>query len=116
MEELNSKVSQSIDDLINTIVNSKEYKICTELKEKMSTNKEILQLINDIKILQKKYIKSNYNEEFEQKLKEKGERLNEIPIYLLYNENLKAVNDMISIVNDGLNEYFSSKLNPEIEF
>lgn len=112
MEELN----RSIDELINIIIDSDAYQKCISLKEKMGKNKDLVQLINDVKILQKKYIKSNYDGDIKQKLKEKEDELNRIPIYIIYNDNLKVVNEMISVVNDSLNGYFYKKLNPEIEF
>lgn len=109
MENLDS----SINELINVITNSKEYKIVVELKEKMNTNDELMKLIRDVKILQKKYIKSNYDVAIKQELEDKKSKLNEIPIYFIYTENLRIVNEMISVITDELNTYFSNKLNPE---
>ena len=105
------KLNKSIDDLIDTIVNSKEYKNVIEIKKKMDTNSELIILINEVKKLQKKYIKSNYDEKIKKDLEIKKEELNNIPIYVDYNENLKAVNEMINIVKDELNKYFYDKLN-----
>lgn len=112
MENLN----KSIEELISIIINSKEYQTCLQLKEQMSENEELLSLISDVKNLQKKYIKSNYNEKVKQKLEEEDEKLKQIPIYVIYNENLEIVNQMINTINEELNQYFYDKLNPEIEF
>lgn len=112
MENLN----KSIEELISIIINSKEYQTCLQLKEQMSENEELLSLISDVKNLQKKYIKSNYNEKVKQKLEEEDEKLKQIPIYVIYNENLEIVNQMINTINAELNQYFYDKLNPEIEF
>ena len=46
----------NLDDLINYIKNTIEYKKCLELKNKMSSNTNINKLMNDIRDLQKKYI------------------------------------------------------------
>lgn len=114
MEELNN-IDRYLADIIDFIINSKEYKTCLELKEKMKNNEEIILLIKEIKDLQKKYIKSNYSENYEIELNKKNERINSIPIYCIYNNNLKIVNEMISIVNDELNNYFYRKFNKAIE-
>ena len=107
MENLN----KSIDELVNTIINSKEYKNVVQIKEKMNNNKGLISLITEVKNLQKKYIKRNYDEKIKQELEKKEEELNNIPIYSVYNENLKVVNEMISLITDELNNYFYEKLN-----
>ena len=106
MEELNNK----IDDVVNTIKNSKEYKKCIELKKQMDSNEEITHLVKEIKIKQKKYIRNN-DSNILNELKELENRLNEIPIYHIYLENLEIVNNMISYVKDELNDYFQELLN-----
>lgn len=112
MENLN----KSIDELIDVVINSHEYQTCIKLRMQMSSNHELMRLIDDVKNLQKKYIKSNYSEELKQQLQEKKEKLNKIPIYIIYNENLEVVNNMINVINDELNSYFYDKLNKDIEF
>lgn len=106
MEEL----SRSLDEVVDCIKNSKEYKKCLELKEKMNTNDEINSLVKEIKIKQKKYIKNNDSNILEE-LKLLEDRLNNIPIYHIYLENLEIVNTMINYVKDELNDYFYNLLN-----
>ena len=106
MEEL----SRSLDEVVDCIKNSKEYKKCLELKEKMNTNDEINNLVKEIKTKQKKYIKSNDSNILEE-LKLLEDRLNNIPIYHIYLENLEIVNTMINYVKDELNDYFYNLLN-----
>ena len=106
MEELNN----SLDEVINTIKDSKEYKTCIELKERMDNNSEIKNLVKEIKIKQKKYIKSN-DSNILNELKELENKLNEIPIYHVYLDNLEVVNNMINYVKDELNDYFYNLLN-----
>ena len=51
----NSKViDSSIECLFNSINNSKEYKEYLSITEKLNNNKEIMNLINEIKTLEKK--------------------------------------------------------------
>ena len=101
----------NLDDLINYIKNTIEYKKCLELKSRMSSNSDINSLIINIKDLQKKYIKSNYDSDIKLELDKANEELNNIPIYITYCENLDRVNQMISYINDELSDYFYKILN-----
>ena len=101
----------SLDELIDYIKNTIEYKKCLELKSKMSSNSNINSLIENIKNLQKKYIKSNYDSDIKLELDKLNEELNNIPIYITYTEYLDRVNEMISYVNDELSDYFYNILN-----
>ena len=74
MEELNK--------IIDYITNSSEYKNCINLKDKMSKNTKLMDKINKVKVLQKKYIKSNYSESVKNELDEVTCKLNNIPIYV----------------------------------
>lgn len=103
-------MNKKLEEVINTIINSDDYKSCIQLKEKMSTNKEICELVEKIKILQKKYVREN-GEEVLEELKLLEERLNEIPIYVIYMQHLEKVNEMINYVKDELNDYFYKVLN-----
>lgn len=103
-------MNKELEEVINTIINSDDYKSCIQLKEKMSTNKEICELVDKIKVLQKKYVREN-GEEVLEELKLLEERLNEIPIYVIYMQHLEEVNKMINYVKDELNDYFYKVLN-----
>lgn len=103
-------MNKELEEVINTIINSNDYKSCIQLKEKMSTNKEICELVDKIKVLQKKYVRENGEEALEE-LKLLEERLNEIPIYVIYMQHLEKVNEMINYVKDELNDYFYKVLN-----
>ena len=50
MENVNNKV----DELIDYIKNTNDYKMCLKLRSQMNNNKELIDLINEIKKLQKK--------------------------------------------------------------
>lgn len=102
----------SLDEVIKCIKESPEYIKCNELKDKMSSNSEITELINKTKKLQKEYIKSN-DDNIKIELDNITERLNDIPIYYMYNDNLKLVNDKIEYVKDSLNNYFYKLFNEE---
>ena len=101
----------NLDELIDYIKNTIEYKKCLELKTRMSNNSNINNLIENIKNLQKKYIKSNYDSDIKVELDKLNDELNNIPLYITYSENLEKVNQMISYVNDELTDYFYKVLN-----
>ena len=104
-------MNRALEDLVSYIKNTSSYKNCISIKEKMDKNEEICRLVNDIKILQKKYVKSNYlDKELKNELDELEQRLNEIPIYVEYINNLEEVNKMIDFVKDELNDYFTTLL------
>ena len=101
----------NLDELIDYIKNTIEYKKCLELKSRMSNNSNINNLIENIKNLQKKYIKSSYDSDIKVELDKLNDELNNIPLYITYSENLEKVNQMISYVNDELTDYFYKVLN-----
>lgn len=111
MDELN----KSLDEVVDSIKNSKEYQKCIELKKQMDSNEEVNSLVKEIKLKQKKYIRSN-DPNILSELSELEDRLNNIPIYHVYLENLEKVNDMINYVKDELNDYFDGLLNKNTSY
>ncbi|MBE6157889.1 MAG: YlbF family regulator [Firmicutes bacterium] len=105
-------MNKELDELVSYIKNTSSYKNVISIKEKMDSNEEISQLVKKIKILQKKYVKSNYlDSDIKKELDTLESRLNEIPIYVEYMNNLEEVNNMIELVKDELNNYFNDLLN-----
>ena len=107
MEEL----YKAIDEVIQCIVNSCEYQKCLMIKDRMSQNKELTNMIQKIKKLQKKYICSNYDVSIKKELDQLKDDLEQIPIYVIYLQNLEIVNQKIEYVKDSLNDYFYQLLN-----
>lgn len=104
------QLNKALTAVVDTIINSNDYKACLEIKEKMSKNEEIVQLVEKIKKIQKKYVNTNHSELL-QELKELENRLNDIPIYVIYMQHLEKVNQMIDLVKDEINDYFYEVLN-----
>lgn len=105
------KLYKAIEEVVECIKNSKEYMSCITLKNKMSNNEEIVKLVNEVKSLQKKYVKSNYDDDIKKQMDQVNSRLCEIPIYVQYLNDLEMVNLKIELVKDSLNEYFYKLLN-----
>ncbi len=103
-------MNETLNEVINTIINSEDYKKCIELKNTMSSNEELVLLIEKIKKLQKKYVNIN-DQEILVELEKLEEELNNIPIYVIYMQYLEKVNEKIEFVKDELNNYFYEVLN-----
>lgn len=105
------KLYKSLDEVINCIKESPEYKDCLKIKKQMDSNNELVELINKVKELQKKYIRSNYDSNIKEELDKYESELKDIPIYNIYLSKLNGVNQMIEYVKDSLNDYFDNLLN-----
>ena len=68
-------------------------------------------LIEEVKSLQKKYIKNSYDEKVKEELNKKINKLNKDNDYLTYNYYLEKVNEMIDLVKNELNDYFENMTN-----
>ena len=104
-------MEEKLNSLVEYISNTYEYKECIRLKEVMKSNKEICSLVDEVKSLQKKYVRSLEDENTKKELDEVLDKLNNIPIYCDYLKYLDKVNHMINYVNDEMNDYFYKLLN-----
>ena len=107
---MEKKLSNSIDCLVDYIINTKEYKNCIKYKEEMEKDNSIKEKVNSIKKLQKQYVNSN-DISIKEELDKLEDELNNIDLYVKYNQNLEVVNQMISYTKDELNDYFYNLLN-----
>ena len=55
-------MNEALNEVINTIINSDDYKKCIELNNTMASNEELVSLIEEIKKLQKKYVNTRDQE------------------------------------------------------
>lgn len=104
------QLDKAVDDVVAVIVNSDDFKRCVELKRQMQDNKELRELVENIKGLQRKYVKTN-DSSILNDLEVLEDKLNSIPIYVIYQQHLERVNGMISLVKDELNDYFYGVVN-----
>ena len=114
MEKLvsNEEIEARALELVKVIKDSDDYKEYLELKEKIKSNKEIIELVDKIKNLQKTYVKSAYlDSNVKQELDNKLEILNSIPLYKEYLSKEKKINSIMSNIKEGLNVIFEDILN-----
>ena len=107
---MEKKLSKAINEVVSVITESDEFKECIELKMKMEENGEIKELVQAIKILQKKYVRT-LDDDVKTELDQKEERLNNIPLYNSYQKKLAEVNKKIDFVKEELNDYFYKVVN-----
>lgn len=105
---MNNKILTKIDEIINEIENSPEYQKYLMLKEKISNNKELMELINRVRVLQKDYVHHLSSKE---EIDELTRKLNDDPLYREYSNTLADLNNTYAIIETSLNNYFKSKLN-----
>ena len=104
-------LNRALDEVVSVITSSRDYRICIELQEKMKKNQNLMDLIDKLKEAQKRYVKSNYDKSIKGELDLLEEKLQQIPIYVSYMMHLEKVNDMLSYVEDDLNQFFYQLLN-----
>lgn len=104
-------MNNALEEVITCITDSFDYKECIRLKSLMDNNSEIKELVEKIKELQKKYIRSGYDDSIKEELDSLEKRLYSIPIYDIYQRHLNEVNKRIDYVKDELNDFFNNLLN-----
>ena len=103
---LSNETKNSLNELIDFIKNSNEYKECIRLKKEIDKDMELTSIINKVRYLQRDYIKSGYDKKVKEELDEEMNKLNNSKLYILYSYNLDKVNEMINIIKEELNSYF----------
>ena len=108
-------IETSIEELFNSINNSKEYKEYKAIVDIIDKDKEIKNLIEEIKTLQKKathleYNKDNKYKEIDELIKEKINILNENSKYKEYLTKLKTFNNTLLASSTLLEDYIDNKV------
>ena len=102
-----------IDDIVDTIKGSEEYKKYLDLELKVSNNKEIMSLIEEVKDKEKAIVNSKSKKDTESLKKEIDillAKLNEYPLYNEYIELQEEFNNLFGTIKDKLNNYFEDKI------
>lgn len=105
---MNKEISQKVDEIINEIENSSIYQKYLSLKEKIAKDKELMELINKVRVMQKDVLhKRTTKEELERLVNE----LNSHPLYIEYSNAVYEINNIYGIIESSLNKYFNDILN-----
>ena len=106
-------IESSIENLFTEINNSNEYKEYINILNILKENKEVNNLIEEIKSLEKKATKLEYekNKEYiEIQIEEKTKVLNSNKEYQEYLSKLKAFNNTLLASSSLLDEYIEEKV------
>lgn len=108
-------VNDKLEDLFKAIEESDEYKSYLKIGEVLEQDEEVMNLINDIKTLQKEAVKLEYNKdlrykEVDEEIKKKVNILNEMPIYKEYLRRVNKFNDILSESSNNIEKYINSKI------
>ena len=105
---MNKEILEKIDEIIQIIEKSPEYLKYLDLKEKIKNHKELMELINRVRVMQKDVLhKKNNQNELDKLLNE----LNNNPLYREYNNVIYEINNTYSIVENSINNYFERIVN-----
>ena len=108
-------INNKIDDLFETIKNSKEYKAYQNIGEVLKDNDEVNDLVEEIKKLQQKSVRLEEEnnpeyKEVDKLIEEKVKKLNSIPVYQEYLRRMEEFNDIIATSRNNIEEYINSKI------
>jgi len=105
---LNKEVSKKVDEIIQDIESSDLYKKYLSLKEQISNNSKLMELINKVRIMQKDVL---HKIEDKEKLESLVNELNNHPLYREYNNTIYEINNIYGIIESNLNNYFDKVIN-----
>ena len=108
-------IESSIEELFNSINNSNEYKEYKLIVNTLESNKEVIDLIEEIKKLQKEAVNLEYKNddrylEVDKLIKEKENILNNNKDYQEYLSKLKVFNNTLLASSSLLEDYIDSKV------
>ena len=108
-------INESIDDLFKTIKNSAEYKNYLKIGKIIEKDEEINTLIDEIKQLQQKSVKLEYNKdlsykEVDKEIEKKVAILNKNPLYQEYLKRMNNFNNILSESSNNIEKYINSKI------
>lgn len=116
MENLqNNSIVSKIDEIIDSIKDSKEYQNYLFLFDKLSKNDRCNSLIKQVKTLQKELVKKQANgqnvNELEEKINKLVSELNTIPLYVEFVDKQHDLNKIYQSIKIRLDNYFNDLFN-----
>lgn len=111
---MNNEILSKVDEIVSYIENSSTYKDYLLLKEKLSNNEEIKDIIDLIKSKQKELVKKEYNKEdvslLNEELKSLEDKLNEYPLYVDYINKQDELNEVFGIIKEKIEKSIDMNL------
>lgn len=105
-------IYKEVDDLFNDFKNTELYKNYISCKSKIESNKEIMDLIDNIKRYKKIYVNKK-DVKVKEELDKLYDKLNRYPIYQSYLIYKDEINDYLIKLSCRFNKYFKDILELE---
>ena len=108
-------IETKIDELFDTIKNSKEYLAYQNIGEVLKDNDEVNNLVDEIKKLQQKSVRleeagNDEYKEVDKVIEEKVALLNSKPIYQEYLRRMNEFNDILAMSSNQIEQFVNSKI------
>lgn len=108
-------IESSIEELFNSINDSSEYKEYKKIVEILAKNKDIMKMVEEIKVLQKEatnleYLGDDRYKDIDKEIEEKMQILNSNKDYQEYLEKLKSFNKVLLASSSMIEEYVDEKV------
>ncbi len=112
---VNNSILEKVNEMVNMIKNSNEYRDYMFLYEKMRKNQKISDLIEKVKILQKEIVRKESLQQsttdLEKSYQSYLDQLNTIPLYVEFVEKQEKLNDTYQTIKREIDRYFDQLLN-----
>ena len=103
----NDAIFEQVKKLITTILESDMYQQYLLVEEKMKRNSTIMEQIQQVKQLEKKYVRSGFQEEaLKEQIDTIYQQLKNNPLYRNYEQSFDKVNELFTFLKEDLNDYF----------
>ncbi len=108
-------INSTLEELFNTIENSTLYKEYKKMENILSKDKEIKELIDEIKNLEKQatyleYIGDIKYKEIDEEIKNKADILNNKQVYKEYLNKMEEFNNELAISSKMIEQYIEEKV------
>lgn len=101
------EIIEKTKELVKTIKEDNLYKEYMELRHELKSNKEINNKIEEVKRLQRKYVKGNYQDkEILDNINTLTKELEAIPLYYIYSQKEEELNNNLLLIKEGLSSSF----------
>ena len=105
---MNKEILDKVDEIIEEIENSQLYQNYLILQEKIAGNKDLMQLINKVRLMQKDVL---HQKKDTKELDLLLDELNSHPLYREYNNVVYEINNIYAIIENNINNYFVKIVN-----
>lgn len=103
-------IENSISELFNSIESSFEYQEYKKIKDILESDKEVIDLVEEIKKLQQESTTLEYNNdpkyvELDKVIEDKVKKLNEMPTYNKYLQAMEEFNQVLKMSSSIIEDY-----------